>query len=146
LLSKVDGANYLIMNRTMAMRLAQAARTTTVGGYIVFSPDEFGRQVMAYNGVPILVADEDNTGAQILPFTEANPGGGTAASTSIYAVNFGEGMLVGIQNGEIDVRDMGELETKPVERTRIEWYAGTALFHGKSVARIRGIKDAAIVA
>jgi hypothetical protein len=146
LLSKVDGANYLIMNRTMAMRLAQAARTTSVGGYIIFSPDEFGRQAMAYNGVPILVADEDNTGAQIMPFTEANPGGGTAASTSIYAANFGEGMLVGIQNGNVDVRDLGELETKPVERTRVEWYAGMALFSGKSVSRLRGIKDAAIVA
>lgn len=146
LLSKVDGANYLIMNKTMALRLAQGARTTTVGGYIIFTPDEFGRQVMSYNGVPILVADEDNTGAQILPFTEANPGGGTAASTSIYAVNFGEGMLVGIQNGEPDVRDLGELETKPVERTRVEWYAGVCLFHGKAVARLRGIKDAAVVA
>lgn len=146
LLSKVDGANYLIMNRTMAMRLAQAARTTSVGGYIVFSPDEFGRQITSYNGIPILVADEDNTGAQILPFTEANPGGGAAASTSIYAVAMGEGMLVGIQNGEMEVRDLGELETKPVERTRVEWYAGAAIFSGKSVARIRGVKDAAIVA
>jgi hypothetical protein len=146
LISKVDSPTHLIMNKTMAMRLAQAARTSTVGGYIVWSPDEFGRQVMAYNGLPILVADEDNTGAQILPFTEANPGGGTAASTSIYAVSFGEGMLVGIQNGEVDVRDLGELDTKPVERTRVEWYAGLAVFHGKAVARLRGVKNAAVVA
>jgi hypothetical protein len=144
LLSKVDGANYLIMNRTMAMRLAQAARTTSVGGYITFSPDDFGRQVQSYNGIPILVAEDDNTGAQVLPFSEANPGGGAAASTSIYAVAFGEGQLVGIQNGEIDVRDLGELETKPVERTRVEWYAGLAIFSGKSVARLRGVKDAAV--
>ena len=145
LLSKVDGPNFLIMNRTLAMRLAQAARTTTVGGFIQFTPDEFGRQVQSYNGVPILVADEDNTGAQILPFTEANPGGGAAASSSIYAVAFGEGQLVGIQNGAVDVRDIGELEVKPVERTRVEWYAGIALFQGKSVARLRGVKDIAVV-
>lgn len=146
LISKVDGANYLIMNKTMAMRLAQAARTTTVGGFITWAPNEFGVQVQAYNHIPILIADDDNTGAQILPFTEANPGGGTAASTSIYAVTLGEGMLTGIQNGDIDVRDLGELDTKPVERTRVEWYAGLSVFHGKALARLRGVKNAAVVA
>ena len=127
------------------MLLSQAARTTSVGGYITYTPDQFGRTVAAYNGIPMLVADEDNTGSQILPFTEANPGGGAAASTSIYAVALGEGQLVGIQNGAIDVRDLGELDTKPVERTRVEWYAGMAIFHGKSVARLRGIKSSAVV-
>ena len=44
-----------------------------------------------------------------------------------------------------DARDLGELEAKPVFRTRIEWYASIALFNGRSVARLRGIKDSAIV-
>jgi hypothetical protein len=99
---------------------------------------------MVYNGIPILQVEEDNTGTPILPFNEPNPGGGAAASTSIYAVNMGDGSLVGIQNQGVDVRDLGELETKPVLRTRVEWYAGIALFSGKSVARLRGIKDAAV--
>lgn len=146
LISRVDNPTHLIMNKTMALRLAQAARTTTVGGFITWDPNEFGMRVMSYNGIPILVADEDNTGAQILPFTEANPGGGAAASTSLYAVSFGEGSFVGIQNGAVDVRDLGELDTKPVLRTRVEWYAGISLFSGKAAARLRGIKDAAIVA
>jgi hypothetical protein len=145
LLSKGE-FNYLLMNKTMAMLLAQAARTTSVGGYITFTPNEFGRQVQSYNGLPILIADEDNTGTQILPFTEANPGGGTAASTSIYALAMGEGQLVGIQNGDMDVRDLGELETKPVERTRVEWYAGLAVYDGRAIARLRGIKNSAVVA
>lgn len=146
LISKVDGPTHLLMNRTMAMRLSQAARTTSVGGFINYSLDDFGRQVMAYNGLPILIADEDNVGGQILPFTEANPGGGAAASTSIYALSLGEGMLVGIQNGAIDVRDLGELDVKPVERTRVEWFTSICLQHGKAVARLRGVKNAAIVA
>ena len=100
---------------------------------------------MEYNGIPILVAREDNIGNDILPFTEANPGGGAAASTSIYAVQLGDGGLVGIQNQDISVRDLGELEAKPVFRTRVEWYASIALFHGRAVARLRGVKDAAIV-
>jgi len=146
LISRVDNPNYLIMNKTMAMRLAQAARNTSVGGFITWDPSEFGTRVMAYNGIPILQVEEDNTGTAILPFSEANPGGGTAASTSIYAVSFGDGGLIGIQNGTVDTRDLGELETKPVLRTRVEWYAGIAIWSGKAVARLRGIKDAAIVA
>jgi hypothetical protein len=146
LIARVENPNYLIMNKTMSLRLSQAARSTTVGGYITYPLDQFGRRVTAYNGLPILLADEDNTGAQILPFTEANPGGGAAASTSIYCCALGEGELVGLQNGAIDVRDIGELETKPVLRTRIEWYPGVAVFNGKSVARLRGIKNIAITA
>jgi hypothetical protein len=38
------------------------------------------------------------------------------------------------------------LETKPVLRTRIEWYAGLAIFDGKAAARLRGVKDAALTA
>jgi len=146
LISKVDSPTHLLMNKTMGLRLAQAARNTSVGGYIVWSPDEFGRQIMSYNGLPVLLADEDNAGNQILPFTEANPGGGAATSTSLYCIGVGDGGLLGIQNGEVDVRDLGELQTKPAFRTRVEWYAGMAIQNGRSVARLRGIKDAALVA
>jgi hypothetical protein len=146
LISRVDTPTHLIMNKTMAMRLAQAARNTAVGGFITWDPSEFGQRIMSYNGIPILQVEEDSTGTAILPFTEANPGGGAAASTSIYAVSFGDGALVGIQNQGVDVRDLGELETKPVLRTRVEWYAGIACYSGKAMARLRGIKDFAIVA
>lgn len=146
LIARVDDPTHLIMNKSMSLRLAQAARNTSVGGFITWDPDEFGRRVMQYNGLPILLADEDNTGAQILPFTEPNPGGGAAASTSIYCVSLGDGSLVGIQNQEVSVRDIGELEAKPVMRTRVEWFASIAVFNGKSVARLRGIKTGAVVA
>jgi hypothetical protein len=52
---------------------------------------------------------------------------------------------VGIQNQGVDVRDLGELETKPVLRTRVEWYAGIACYSGKAMARLRGVKDVAVV-
>jgi hypothetical protein len=146
LISRVDQPTHLAMNKTMALRIAQAARNTTVGGFITWQPNEFGQRVMAYNGLDILEVEEDNAGSAILPFTEANPGGGAAASTSIYALSLGAGRLVGLQNGAVDVRDLGELEAKPVFRTRVEWYASIAIMNGKSVARLRGIKDIAITA
>lgn len=142
----VDNPTHLLMNKTMRRLLTAAARTPTVGGYVTYTVDAFGRRLTQYNDIPIIIADEDNTGTAIMPFTEANPGGGSAASTSIYVLSMGEGRLVGLQNGTIDPRDLGELETKPAFRTRIEWYAGIAIFHGRSVARLRGIKNAAVVA
>jgi hypothetical protein len=46
----------------------------------------------------------------------------------------------------MDVRDLGELQTQPVSRTRCEWYSGLAIFQGKSAARLYDITDAAVVA
>jgi hypothetical protein len=146
LIDAVDGATHLCMNKTLRRLLTAAARTTTVGGYVTYDVDEFGRRVTKYNDLPILIFDKDNTNTQILPFTEANPGGGTAASTSIYCVALGDGKLVGIQNGTIEVEDLGELETKPAYRTRVEWYNGLAVYDGYAAARLRGIKNAAVTA
>lgn len=141
----VDNPTALLMNRSMRRRLTAAARSTTVGGYITYTQDEFGRQVTMYNELPILVIDQDNTGAEILPFTEAAAAGG-ATATSIYVVSFGEGRLQGIQNGAMEVRDLGELQDKPAKRTRVEWYSGIALFNARAVARLWSIGDLAAVA
>jgi hypothetical protein len=152
-LAKLDEAidqclnpTHLIMNKAMRRRLTQAARNTSVGGYITYEKDAFGRPVTMYNDLPILTVDLDNAQSAILPFTEANPGGGTAASTSIYVVSMGAEGLLGLENGGMDVRDLGELQASPVYRTRVEWYNGLAIFNGRAVARLRGIKDAAVVA
>lgn len=141
----VDEPTHWIMNKTMARLLTQASRKTSVGGYITFEQDAFGRRARFYDELPILIIDVDNEGADIMPFNEVGSGGSTASATSIYCVSMMSGKLVGIQNGGIDARDLGELQTKPAYRTRVEWYVGTAMFHGKAAARLRGIKNAAVV-
>jgi len=150
-LAKLDQAidqtlnpTHLIMNKTMGRRLTQAARNYTVGGFITYDKDAFGRRVTRYNDLPILFVDLDNTQAAILGFTEATASGG-ATGTSIYVVSMGDGMLTGIQNGGVDVRDQGELQTAPVYRTRVEWYNGIAIQNGRAATRLRYIADAAIV-
>ena len=140
-----DNPTHLIMNKTMRRLLTAAARSTNVSGYITYSLDAFGRRVTMYNDLPILVVEQDNTGTDILPFTEAATSG-TATASSIYVVSFGEGMLQGIQSGVMDVRDLGELQTQPVKRTRVEWYAGIALFHPRAATRLWSIANAAVVA
>jgi hypothetical protein len=136
---------HIIMNKGMARRFTQAARSSSVGGNINFTTNEFGKRIMEYNGLPILTVDLDNTLSSIITNTEACTSG-TATGTSIYIVSFGNGMFTGIQNGTIDVRDLGELQTQPVFRTRVEWYNGIAIFNGRAATRIWSIADAAIAA
>jgi len=145
LIDAVADVTHLLMSKKMRRRLTAAARNTTVGGYITYGQDEFGRRVTMYNEIPIIVPYEDNGGTEFIDFTEAGPGGGTT-STSIYAMGLGDGLLTGIQNGGMDVRDLGELQDKPKYRTRVEWYAGVALEHGRAAGRLWGISDAAVVA
>ncbi|MEO5742286.1 MAG: major capsid protein [Vicinamibacterales bacterium] len=151
-LAKLDEAidqtlnpTHLIMNKSMARKLTVAARTAAVAGNIDYSIDQFGKRVMAYNGIPIITLDLDGDGTAILPFTEAATSG-TATATSIYVVSFGGDGVVGLQNGGIDVRDMGELQTAPVYRTRVEWFMGMAIFNGRAATRLYSIADAAVTA
>jgi hypothetical protein len=137
------------MSKAMRRLLNTASRATSVTGFVMYpNPQGIGEFVAYYNGIPILLLDYNTTGVQdsILPFTEANPGGGTAASSSIYCVSFGDGKLVGLQNDVPEVRDLGELQTKPVYRTRVEWPMGISIMHGRAAARLQGIKNAAVVA
>ena len=146
LIDTVDNPTHLIMSKAVRRSLTVAARTTTVGGNITHEKDEFGRQITMYNDLPILIADPNSSLYATLAFDEANPGGGSNVGTSIYCVSFQPGMLVGIQSKDIDVRDLGELATPVVWRTRVEWYVSIAPLHPRSFARLWGIKAGAVVA
>jgi hypothetical protein len=141
----VDNPTHLIMSKAMRRMLTAAARATGVSGFVTYSTDAFGRRLAAYNDLPILVAYGQNGGDDILPFNEAAQSG-SATATSIYVVSMGDGRLIGLQNGDMDVRDMGELQSAPVFRTRVEWYAGIAMYHGRAAARLQHIGNLAVVA
>ena len=147
LIDAVDDPTHLIMSKAMRRKFAVAQRDRTIGGYVTFGQDEFGRQVTRYNDLPILIADASDiaTSNHSLGFNEAATGG-SSASTSVYAVSMREGMLTGIQNGGIEVMDLGQQDSKPVMRTRIEWLSGIALMHPRAAARLRDISNAAITA
>lgn len=145
LIDAVPNATHLLMSKAMRRLLTAAARDTTVGGFITYDKDEFGRRLTVYNDIPILVPYSDNGGTEPLAFDEVGVGGSTATCTSIYALALGEGLVTGIQSGGMDVRDLGELETTPAKRTRVEWFPGMAIEHGRAAARLRGIKNLAVV-
>lgn len=136
---------HILMSSKMKIKFSAAARNTAVGGYIQYSINSLGEQVMSYQGKPIIEVDEDGAGNEILGFNEACTSG-TATGTSIYILSLGETGICGLQNGTISVTDLGELPTAPVYRTRVEWYSAFGVFHGRAATRIWSISDAPITA
>ena len=144
LIDAVENPTHLVMSKKMRNLLSAAASDSTIGGFISYSQDEFGRRVTVFDGLPILVTDYDADGNQVIDFTEATPAADVTGGTSIYAVNMADDGVSGLQNGVMDVRDLGELQTQPVMRTRVEWLVGMAVMHGRAAARLWGISNAAV--
>lgn len=140
----VPGAAAIWLNKALRRRIKAAARNVDVGGHIEYRPDEFGRDIMFYNGLPLLVPYEDNDGVEPVAFDEAAASGGSD-NTSLYVVSTGPGRLAGIQSRPMEVRDLGELDETPAVRTRVEWDIGMVVEHGRAAARLRGITNAAVV-
>jgi hypothetical protein len=139
------GEKVLIMNKKMRRRLNTASRNSSIGGFINYEQNEFGRRVTTYGDVPIVVVDTNAQNLPIMPFTEAS------SSTSIYCVAFGDLLTTALQGrarGQFgpSVRALGEVPDAPVDRTRLEWYCGMAVMNGRSAARLSGVTDAAVVA
>jgi len=144
LIDAVEDPTHLIMNKNFRRRLSAAARLNTVGGWVTYELDAFGRRVTYFNDVPIMIVDKDNENNDIMPHTEVAADAGTDAC-SVYCVSFAENGVVGLQNGEMDVTDLGEIDTKPVFRTRVEWYISMAIMRPRAAARLWNLLDGAVV-
>ena len=138
----INGTNGAIYaNAKIIRKIASALRH--VGLDTVLMEDITGKRAIQWNGIPIL--DLGTTAASspvdILPLTETQ--GTSNVSSSIYAVKFGadEGdqAVTGLTNGGVQVEDLGQLQSKPAYRTRIEFYCGMAVFGGKAAARLKGV-------
>lgn len=132
------GPDVIYANDFVIAKINALVRAT--GGTVPEPRTEYGKRVFFYAGIPLVnpgLATDGTT--RILPFTETQ---GTAVGTvaSLYAVKFGEQEFVsGLTNGGIDVYDLGELETKPAYRTRIESYMAIDIFNGKAAGRLQGV-------
>lgn len=139
-----DEPNALIMNKKTRRLLTQASRTSTIGGYVTYTQDNWGRQVPRYADLPILDAGKDNTNTDIIPLTEV-AGDAGADATSVYIVSFGDGMVEGIQNSAMDVKDLGLTDSGVIYRTLVEWLVGMALYHPRAATRLWNISTATAV-
>lgn len=101
--------------------------------YVETGESSFGRQVLHYDGIPVLVSD-------FIADTEAADNGSGNTFSSIYAIHFSPADgLVGLTNGGIEAIDVGSLETKDASRVRIRWYVGMAVLRESAVARMNGV-------
>jgi hypothetical protein len=144
-ISQTYKPTHIWMSRQMKVRFMAAMRNSSIGGYIMQTRDGIGEPVMSYGGLPIVTFDLDHQGNAILPFEEACTSG-TATGTSIYVIRNDEGGVHGIMNGAIDVQNFGRIQAEPVYLTRLEWYMGLVVQHGRAATRIWSIADAAITA
>lgn len=135
LLASLDGEPaMLLMNRQTLAKFKSAARRESAYDE---TRDAFGKAISTYNGVPLVDAGVNEDGGQIIAQDEAQ---GTATdASSIYAVRFGDDGVAGITNGGVQVYDLGEVDDKPVFRTRIEFYCGLAVHKVQAAAVLRGV-------
>lgn len=136
----VGGADVIYANDRLIRKVNALVRAT--GGTVPEPRESYGRMVSFYAGIPMVDPGLGVDGTtRILGFDETQ--GASNVTASVYAVKFGEEEYVsGLTNGGIDVYDLGELETKPVYRTRIESYMAIGIFNGKAAARLKGVLDA----
>jgi len=137
----VDNPTHLLMNKATRRQLNAYLRGV---GSVQMTKDEFGRPLMQYADLPILIADGNGDTAAI-GADESYTGGGTADGSSVYVLSLGDGMLNAIQNGAMQVTDLGQLQSQPTYRTRVEWYVGMVLQHPRAAARLRDV-DSAVIA
>jgi len=144
-IDQTENPNALIMNKKTRRLLTTASRTSTIGGYVTYTQDNWGRQVPRYADLPILDAGKDNTNTDIIPLTET-AGDADADSTSIYVVSFGDGMVEGIQNASgLEVEDLGLTDAGVLYRTLVEWLVGMCMYHPQAATRLWNISTATAV-
>lgn len=113
---------------------------------ITIDKNQWGERVRLFDGIPVGTVDKDQLGNVILDFDETV---GTSAGIcgSAYAFKFGEDIAVcGLQNGPPEGVDLGEIDSKPVFRYRVEWLIGIAMFHPRCAARLAGVIKASGIA
>jgi hypothetical protein len=139
----LDGKpDWIIMNKAIRRRIKQYMMG--LGSLAITSKDDLGNRVMEYDGIDIYVDD-------FIVQTEAISGGSYSAKTggvtsTVYAGRFGTQDLLGLQNGGLEVKSLGQLTNKDAKRWRVRWYCGLALMRTFSFGGIDGVTNAPAVA
>jgi len=141
----------IMVNRQIKRRLNQSVSTSQISTVpIRQTTDEFGRVVQFYQDLPLRRSDRMGQVETISGGTFSAQTGG--ATSSVFILTFGSPDSVspgifGIQGaGGIQYEDKGSDENKDNLRDRLKWYLAMGLGSTKSIGRIDGITDAAVVA
>jgi major capsid protein gp7 len=144
--SKKSGTTYLFVPFISIPLWIQAARTTSLTGFVMQTWDQVGMPKMSYAGNRILFGYPKDDQVPVLQFNEVGNGGGSAVTGSVYWLTLGEGMLRGIQVRPLTPEDVGMLQDRKTFRTHIAWDIGMVDEHKYCLARLDSFTNAPIVA
>ena len=145
-ISRKSGTTYLFVPFISLPLWIQAARTTTLTGFVMQTWDQIGSPKLSYAGHRILTGYPKDDQVPVLQFNEVASGGGSAVTASVYWLTLGEGMLRGIQVRSLTPEDVGLLQDRKTFRTHIAWDIGLVDEHKYCLARLDSITNAPIVA
>lgn len=129
----VKGAKPDVLLCSKRTRRKLKALLVASAHYVESGEASFGKNVMFYDGIPVMVSDFIGD----VETASAQTGG---ALSSLYALHFSEADgCVGLQNGELEVIDLGQLETKDASRVRVRWYVSIGLLRDSAAARLKSI-------
>jgi len=145
-IAQVNNPSHIIVPYLSKALWIQAARTTTLSGFVMQTWDDVGGAKISYAGLPLLFGYPKDDHPYMLDFNEVASGGGSAVTASLYVVSLGEYRLRGLQLRPMEVRDIGLLQDGKTYRTHLSWDVGMVDEHKYCIARLDSWTNAAIVA
>ena len=118
----------IIVHPRTYLSIKALLRTLYVNPEQVMLPN-FGRPVMAYNGIPILRNE-------YIPIT--------SGLTSVYAVRLGQTAVHGVYMGDnagVVIEEVGKVQDKDARKWRLKWYVSMASKNKWDVAKIININN-----
>lgn len=145
-LSKKSGTSYIFVPFVSLPLWIQAARSTTLTGFVMQTWDEVGSPKISYAGHRLLWGYPKDDHSPVLQFNQVATGGGSAVTASLYGLTLGEGMLRGIVVRNLTPEDVGLLQDRKTYRTHISWDVGVVDEHKYCLTRMDSWTNAALVA
>ena len=113
-------------------------------GLLRVTTDQFDRTVNQWRNMPFVDAGfADMDGAAYVLANDHDVPGAATPTTSIYFLLLDPDKHIGVlQTRGLDVRRIGELQSAPVIRYRIDWTLGVVVWGRRSLVRVRNLRVA----
>src|SRR6266403_589591 len=145
-ISRKSGTTFMLVPFVSLPLWIQAARTSTLTGFVMQTWDETGMPKLSYANLRILFGYPKDDQVPVLQFNEVASGGGSAVTASLYGLTLGEGMLRGIVVRPLTPEDVGLLQDRKTYRTHIGWDVGLVDEFKYCMGRMDSWTNAPIVA
>lgn len=128
--------DLMVMNENMYWMVESILRRESLLNY---NKDRFDRDIAQYRGVPFVDAGYLDIDGNTLCISDQHDE--NATTTSIYFLKLDAERELGVlQTKSIQVRSLGELQAKPVNRYRIDWTCGVPVWGKHSFTRLKNLQ------